>query len=99
MGLTVQDYTNRDGQIMDTDLFTGHSWIVMRVEEREELPRRYHILGVFDEEADAVKAIEIRGNPTYFLGPLPRNILLSEDTIEWIGLYYPLPEKALDSPS
>lgn len=47
----------------------------------------WDISGVFDTEEKAIEACNNR--PNYFIGPLPLNKVLPDETTEWPGMYYP----------
>jgi hypothetical protein len=51
----------------------------------------WHIQGIATTEEQGIAMCR---DETYFIGPLPANVALQHDQIEWVGLYYPLLEEA-----
>lgn len=93
MGICLQDIKGA-GPKMKTKiarcLETGFVWLVCRrdpVIPKNKTQADYHIQGVTSEEKIAVEMCE---DEHYFIGPLPLNTALPHDTIEWVGLYFPL---------
>lgn len=71
-------------------LENGFVWMVGRrdpVIPKGKSKANWHIQGVTSDEQIAIEMCE---DETYFIGPLPLNTALPHDTIEWVGLYFPL---------
>lgn len=69
----------------------GFIWVVGRREPTSDplIKADWHIQGIATHEN---VAIEMCADENYFIGPLPLNTALPHDTIEWVGLYFPLRE-------
>jgi hypothetical protein len=84
----------RDGpkmntEILDQDLSSGFVWLVGRRVPKPDPDERsdWHIQGVTSREDIAIEMCE---DETYFIGPLPLNMALPRQTVQWVGLYFPL---------
>lgn len=60
-------------------------WLVLR-REVEGNERLYHIQGIGTDE-EIAKAMCL--NESYMIGPIPLNLALPEEIIEWKGAYFP----------
>lgn len=66
----------------------GVVWIIGRIIARPDpLPPEIHLQGV---SLDEIVAVAMCQDESYFVGPLPINVLLSHNPIPWNGLYFPL---------
>jgi hypothetical protein len=86
MGVCVNDLKG-NGEKLEIGANAEFIWIVMRRQDRGELPGQWHIQGIADTEKLAILMCK---DETYFIGPLPKNVSLPHDTIEWINCYFPL---------
>lgn len=48
--------------------------------------KAWELMGVFSVEADAIHACK---DSAYFVGPVPLDVALPDQTVEWVGAYYP----------
>lgn len=72
--------------VMNVD--TGFVWIIgRRSPGKDARPGDWHIQGVSTNE---LIAVEMCADETYFIGPLPLNTSLPHETVQWVGLYFPL---------
>lgn len=82
------------------------AWIVMRRADPPEEPTsdglaRYHIQGIAvgtDEQTAEEIAVAMCRDETYLIGPMPVNVSLPHNRIEWPGLYFPLKETDVSAP-
>lgn len=77
----------RKGKKMNIE--QGFVWVVGRREPNTD-PVQWHIQGITETES---LAIEMCVDETYFIGPVPINVSLSHNRIEWVGSYFPLEKR------
>lgn len=88
MGICVNSIEG-DGEKMKVPGDAEFIWVVFRRHDRGELPGQWHLQGIADTET---LALQMCRDETYFIGPLPKNVSLPHDTIEWVNSYFPLKE-------
>lgn len=93
MGLSAQRIDDME-QLTESDeaekycLKNGFVWIVLRRQEKPDGgPADWHIQGVGTDEQSA---INLCADESYFIGPLPIDVVMPHELINWTGAYYPL---------
>lgn len=77
------------GETSRLNLSTDWVWVVIR-RDPAKAPADWHIQGVASDEEIAKQMCL---DDSYIIGPLPLNIALPHDRVEWVGSYFPLREK------
>ena len=93
MGVCFQSITGQEPQ-MNLNPKETFCWVVGRREENQNSPVEWHLQGIATEKKIA---LEMCRDQTYFVGPLPVNVSLPHDTMEWVGCYFPLLEEDPES--
>lgn len=93
MGIIVQEIMG-DGPVMKTNvaelnLSADWVWVVIR-RDPAKTPADWHIQGVASDEEIAKQMCL---DDSYIIGPIPFNIALPHDRVEWPGSYFPLRKK------
>lgn len=91
MGLPIQMIAV--GGVIIVTPASGVMWLMGRREPpaAQGLPGIWHIQGIFtDEELAKQNCLD----ENYFIGPLPINVALPHERIEWPGCYFPLRESS-----
>jgi hypothetical protein len=68
----------------------GIIFVVCRVVLRPGRPVEVHLQGI---ASDRKTAVAMCRDETYFIGPIPINVSLPEDRVEWPAIEYPLRKK------
>lgn len=91
MGLCCQTIIGDGPEMggMQKNIETGWVWVCMRrdpVSRKDEKGHDWHIQGVASYEQ---LAIEMCLDEYHFIGPLPVDVALPYDLMEWPGSYFP----------
>lgn len=85
MGLCFQTIKG-DGPKMElSEIGEGFVWVVGRRDTEGPEPQ-WHIQGITGSEE---LAVQMCSDETYFIGPVPLNVALAHQRIEWVGSYFP----------